>query len=33
MIHEYDDVDMVIVWEAVKRDISSSISMIDKIIS
>lgn len=32
MNHEYDDVDMVIVWETVKRDISSSISMIDKII-
>jgi len=33
MINEYDDVDMVIVWETVKRDISTSISMIDKIIS
>ena len=33
MIHEYDDVDMVIVWQTVKRDISSLISMIEKIIS
>ena len=33
MIHEYDDVDMVIVWETVKKDIPSLISSIEKIIS
>ena len=33
MIHEYDDVDMVIVWETVQRDIPSLISVIEKIIS
>ena len=33
MIHEYDDVDMVIVWETVQRDIPSLISAIERIIS
>jgi uncharacterized protein with HEPN domain len=33
MIHEYDDVDMVIVWETVQRDIPVLISAIEEIIS
>ena len=33
MIHEYDDVDMVIVWETAKKDIPLLISAIEKIIS
>ena len=33
MIHEYDDVDMVIVWETVQKDIPSLISSIERLIS
>ena len=33
MIHEYDDVDMVVVWNTVKKDIPSLIAAIDKILS
>lgn len=32
MIHEYDDVDMVIVWETVKKDIPALVIAIEKII-
>jgi len=32
MIHEYDDVDMVIVWETVKSDIPALVTTIEKII-
>ena len=32
MIHEYDDVDMVIVWDTVKKDIPSLISTIEKVL-
>ena len=32
MIHEYDDVDMVIVWDTVKKDISALISAIEKVL-
>ena len=32
MIHEYDDVDMVIVWETVKSDIPALVTAIEKII-
>ncbi|MBW1863849.1 MAG: DUF86 domain-containing protein [Deltaproteobacteria bacterium] len=32
MIHEYDDVDMVVVWDTVKKDIPSLVSVIEKII-
>ena len=31
MIHEYDDVDMVIVWETVKKDIPALITAIEKL--
>lgn len=33
MIHEYDGVDMVIVWETVKKDIPALISTIENILS
>ena len=33
MVHEYDDIDMVIVWETIKKDIPALISSIEKIIS
>jgi len=32
MIHEYDDVDMVIVWDTVKKDIPALISTIEKVL-
>jgi uncharacterized protein with HEPN domain len=32
MIHEYDDVDMVIVWDTVKKDIPALISAIEKVL-
>ncbi|MFC1534652.1 HepT-like ribonuclease domain-containing protein [Thermodesulfobacteriota bacterium] len=32
MIHEYDDIDMVIVWETVKKDIPALIPAIEKIL-
>lgn len=32
MVHEYDDVDMVIVWDTVKKDIPALISAIEKVL-
>ena len=32
MIHEYDDVDMSIVWETVKKDIPELLTAIEKLI-
>jgi uncharacterized protein with HEPN domain len=32
IIHEYDDIDMVIVWDTVKKDIPALISTIEKIL-
>jgi uncharacterized protein with HEPN domain len=32
MIHEYDDVDLVIVWETIKNDLSPLIDTLEKIL-
>jgi len=32
IIHEYDDIDMVIVWDTVKKDIPALISTIEKLL-
>src|SRR4030067_2374944 len=32
MIHEYDDVDLVIVWETAQRDLPSLINSLEKIV-
>ena len=33
IIHEYDDIDMVIVWDTVKKDIPALISTIEKVLN
>jgi uncharacterized protein with HEPN domain len=32
MVHEYDDVDMLIVWDTIKKDIPALISAIEKVL-
>ena len=32
MIHNYDDVDMAIVWETVEKDLPALISAVEKLI-
>jgi len=33
IIHEYDDIDMVIVWDTAKKDIPALISTIEKVLN
>lgn len=33
LIHEYDDIDMVIVWETAKKDIPALVSTIERLLS
>ena len=33
IIHEYDDIDMVIVWDTAKKDIPALISAIEKVLN
>ncbi len=33
VIHEYDDVDIIVIWDTIKKDIPSLISAINKIIN
>jgi len=32
MIHDYDDVDMAIVWETVQNDLAALISALEKLV-